>query len=75
MRCGFCGTEFDAAQAEAACAGCPVAREGCRLVRCPHCGYEMPPEAKLIRWLRGLRRRVAASSFRSTAEIDGGDGN
>ncbi|MDH5508451.1 MAG: ferrous iron transport protein A, partial [Anaerolineae bacterium] len=29
---------------------------GCGLIRCPRCGYEMPPEAKLFGWLRGIRR-------------------
>lgn len=75
MRCGFCGNEFDAAEAEAACAGCPIAREGCQLLRCPHCGYEMPPEAKLVGWLRNLRRRFAGPSSRPTAEIDRDPGN
>lgn len=74
MRCGFCGTEFDAAQAASACAGCPVARDGCRLVRCPRCGYEMPPEAKLVGWLRGLRRRIKALPFGLTAEVNENNG-
>jgi len=56
MRCGLCGYKFELNEAEAACAGCPLAR-GCRLVRCPRCGYEMPPEARLTGWLRRLRRR------------------
>jgi rubredoxin len=54
MKCGFCGFDFDPASAEAACGSCPLVK-GCSLVRCPHCGYEMPPEAKLVRWLRWLR--------------------
>ncbi|HJW88999.1 MAG TPA: hypothetical protein VJ436_00010 [Anaerolineales bacterium] len=37
-----------------ACLGCPVTR-GCHLVRCPRCGYEMPPEARLVGWLRRLK--------------------
>lgn len=56
MKCGFCGNEFDPAQATTACGGCPLVR-GCHLVRCPRCGYEMPPEAKLVRWLNNLRDR------------------
>ena len=47
MKCGFCGYEFDASDAESACASCAMAR-GCHLVRCPRCGYEMPPEASLV---------------------------
>ncbi len=54
MKCGFCGHEFDPAQADRACSGCPLVGN-CALVRCPQCGYEMPPESKLIGWLRKLR--------------------
>lgn len=56
MKCGFCGNEFDPAQANMACGSCPLVK-GCHLVRCPRCGYEMPPEAKLVRWLNGLKDR------------------
>ena len=57
MKCGFCDYEFDPAQAGTACNSCPLAK-GCHLVRCPRCGYEMPPEAKLVVWLRELNRGV-----------------
>ena len=30
------------------------------MIRCPRCGYEMPPEAKLITWLRKVRARLDA---------------
>ncbi len=56
MKCAFCGYEFDPAEAQVACAGCPLTGD-CHLIRCPHCGYETPPEAKLVSWLRGLRER------------------
>ena len=56
MKCGFCDFEFDQSQAVAACSSCPLMK-GCHLVRCPRCGYEMPPEAKLVVWLRELSRR------------------
>lgn len=61
MRCGFCGYEFDPTEADAACAGCPLVGD-CHLIRCPRCGYEMPPEAKLVSWLRGLRQRWRSDS-------------
>jgi hypothetical protein len=64
MKCGFCGYEFDPADAESACAGCPLVGD-CHLIRCPRCGYEMPPEAKLVGWLRRLRQRQR-SEDRST---------
>ena len=55
MHCGFCGSRFDIASAEEVCSSCPIAT-GCQLVRCPVCGYEMPPEASLITVLRNLRK-------------------
>jgi rubredoxin len=58
VRCGFCGYEFDASDAQSSCGACPMAM-GCHLVRCPRCGYEMPPEPKLIKWLRTLKRLVS----------------
>jgi tRNA(Ile2) C34 agmatinyltransferase TiaS len=57
MKCGFCGYEFDPSDAQSSCGACPMAG-GCHLVRCPRCGYEMPPEARLIRWLRTVRARL-----------------
>ena len=53
MICGFCRKEFDEKQAQPACKNCAM-HGGCKLMRCPHCGYEMPPEPGLIRWLRKL---------------------
>jgi hypothetical protein len=55
MRCDFCGCEFEPGAAEIACTGCPLVGN-CHLIRCPRCGYEMLPEAKLVGWLRTLRR-------------------
>ena len=54
MKCGLCGLMFDLSQAEQSCSVCPLVKD-CRLIRCPRCGYEMPPEAKLVRLLRRLR--------------------
>ncbi len=59
MECGFCGYRFDPEAAVVACNGCPLVK-GCHLVRCPRCGYEMPPESKLLAWLRQLGKRDAA---------------
>jgi hypothetical protein len=67
MRCGFCDCEFDPADAETACSGCPLVGD-CRLVRCPRCGYEMPPEAKLVAWLRKLRQRQRPEGSPSKGE-------
>ena len=51
MKCGLCGHEFDQDKAEAACKGCPVMK-GCRLIRCPNCGFETPPEPKWFKYFR-----------------------
>ena len=51
MTCGFCGYTFDPADAQESCEGCPLHR-GCHLIRCPRCNYEMPPESKLLGWLK-----------------------
>ena len=57
MKCAFCGHVFDVTDADTACKACPL-NSGCHLIRCPRCGYEMPPEAQLTRWLRDLRDRA-----------------
>lgn len=67
MTCGLCGAEFDVTDADTACGRCPLVRE-CHLVRCPCCGYEMPPEAKLIGWWRKRRQRQAAQADSSPME-------
>ena len=51
MKCSFCGKEFDEESARKDCHTCAVF-SGCRKLKCPHCGYEMPREPRLIRWLR-----------------------
>lgn len=65
MKCGMCGFEFDPSEADITCGGCPMVK-GCHLVRCPRCGYEMPPEAALVRWLRRLK---TARSLKRTAPL------
>ncbi len=48
MKCSLCGYEFKEKESLSSCRGCILTR-GCRLIRCPHCGYEVPAEP---RWLR-----------------------
>ena len=57
MRCGMCGLEFRPEEGEQACGGCPLVRN-CGLVRCPRCGYEMPPEPKLFEWWHKLSLKL-----------------
>jgi hypothetical protein len=54
MKCAFCGYEFDEEQAESSCKGCFMAK-GCKLIKCPNCSYETPPEPKFLKRL--LKRR------------------
>lgn len=51
MRCGFCGYEFDEDKGVRGCAGCPTAM-GCKMVKCPRCNYENPPEPA---WLKRVK--------------------
>jgi hypothetical protein len=70
-KCGFCGLEFDPAEAELSCGGCPLA-PGCHLIRCPRCGYEMPPESALLRRISAWRNKKKPQSF--TRPLHGRDG-
>jgi hypothetical protein len=67
MKCGFCGYDFDPSEAETACGNCPLVK-GCHLVRCPRCNYEMPPEAKLISWLRSLKAQLQVHEIKDAKE-------
>lgn len=43
--CPLCGFRFDPAQM--AChSKCPMSK-GCHLLCCPHCGYQVPDEARM----------------------------
>ncbi len=53
MKCGFCGHEFDERQVKAGCASCPMS-SGCRMIKCPRCNYENPPEPRLVRKLKKI---------------------
>lgn len=53
MRCACCGSELTEAAAREACASC-LARNGCRLIRCPHCGYESAREPGVLSALRRI---------------------
>jgi len=62
--CPLCGTDYDEAQGRACRSGCPF-QAGCRLLRCPHCGYEIPVPGRLTRWLmRWLDRRAGREGVR-----------
>lgn len=50
--CPLCGTDFTGAECRSSC---PMSR-GCRMVRCPHCGYEFVESGRITdmlkRWIR-----------------------
>jgi len=57
LTCGLCGHRFLASESAGACASCGMAG-GCHKVRCPRCGYEMAPPARLPRVLKTLLARL-----------------
>ncbi len=74
MKCGFYGYEFSPAEAESACNGCPLVPD-CHLLRCPRCGSETPPEAKLITLARKLRERAAQVRAGHATQVRTGRGS
>ncbi len=53
MRCTFCGHEFTPEEGSRGCASCPV-KAGCKMVKCPRCNYEIPPEPAWITKIKKL---------------------
>ena len=51
MMCSFCSKTFDEESARKACQRCAVFG-GCKMIKCPNCGYETPPETGLVKWLK-----------------------
>lgn len=49
--CDLCGARFSAARLE--CGRCPFSA-GCRIVRCPHCGYSFPRGSRMLEALRRI---------------------
>lgn len=50
VTCPLCGTRYSEEDGLACRAGCPLA-QGCRVLCCPECGYEIPAPTRLTRWL------------------------
>lgn len=48
--CPLCGERYNEVEGRACRPGCPIER-GCKLLRCPDCGYEMPAPGRLTRFL------------------------
>jgi len=60
MKCSLCGFEFAQDQAQTACRNCPLMK-GCKLIKCPNCGFETPPEPKWGRHFRKEKERAMTS--------------
>ncbi|CUU36300.1 hypothetical protein DCOP10_116332 [Armatimonadetes bacterium DC] len=56
MTCGMCGREMTDEGIQKACRGC-AAFGGCRLVKCPYCGYEQPQQPGWLKWLVEIAKR------------------
>ena len=51
MKCAFCNKMFNEESSRKSCRNCAVFG-GCKMVKCPHCGYESPAEPGLVKWLK-----------------------
>lgn len=56
VKCALCGFVFEEDQAQEACKNCPLMK-GCKLVKCPNCGFETPPEPKWAIYLKKKEER------------------
>ncbi|MCS4541501.1 MAG: hypothetical protein HY929_04155 [Euryarchaeota archaeon] len=56
MKCSLCGYEFKEKEVEEACKGCPsLLTKPCGMIKCPNCGYEIPLESRLEKFLKKFR--------------------
>ena len=55
MKCSLCGYEFNEKEAEGACKNCPMMKD-CKLIKCPNCGFETPPEPKWLKYFKKERK-------------------
>ena len=56
MKCPLCGFTFNEEQARSGCSTCHIIGS-CKMLRCPNCGYETPPEPAFIKKLRDWRKQ------------------
>jgi rubredoxin len=56
MICSFCTHSFTEEDGFKSCGKC-ASFGGCRLIKCPRCGYEMPQTPGLIKLLQNWNRR------------------
>lgn len=51
--CSLCSHTFRGAECHS---GCPFAR-GCKMIRCPRCGYEFVDESSVVNWFKRTFRK------------------
>ncbi len=68
-RCPLCGTDFAENEHEG-CPACPVNRF-CRVVCCPHCGYEFVEDSWVVERLRDLKSILTTGRDKSGEGSDG----
>src|SRR5208283_5579675 len=57
MRCAFCGYEFEEEKGIKGCKNCPTA-SGCKMVKCPRCKHENPPEPILVKRIKKYLKKL-----------------
>ncbi|WP_243373064.1 hypothetical protein [Geotalea sp. SG265] len=53
MKCGYCGHEFSQEEGITGCGKCGKPMK-CRMVRCPRCYYENPPELTVVKKIKEI---------------------
>lgn len=59
--CSMCGHSFTRDEGAACASGCPMSK-GCGMVTCPSCGFEFPPESKIVKLVTSLLRKRPKSA-------------
>ena len=59
LTCPMCSARFSEQESATSCANCSLfGAGGCHMLRCPHCGYELPPPARLPKLLARLAKKI-----------------
>ena len=72
MRCSFCSYEFDEEAARRECGACSLLVAGCRMFRCPECGYETPVDPPLVAWFRRKTAQIGKQKKMSLLQVKAG---
>jgi len=62
ITCPMCNTSFSEEESAACCTHCSLfGAGGCHMLRCPRCGYELPPPARLPKLLAKLAKTLTGT--------------